>query len=192
MKKSFVILLGLILILFVWANPALATSDDADDIKIFLDGKELQSDVPPIIEQSRTLAPMRVVFEALGCKIDWEPKERAVVASNDSIRMLLKIDDTEASLFDKLEETRTNITLDVPAMIIDGRTMVPLRFIAASLGCLVDWQPASRSVIITSNRAGGDPDPGPETDPKTYADLPQMPGFGLLLSSHDFIAQKPD
>jgi len=160
MKKSLFTLLGLTLAMFVWASPALTTESITDDIRIFLDGKELQSDVSPIIEQDRTLAPMRVVFEALGCNIDWQPQQRAVVASTDTITILLKIDDTEASLFDAIEETRTNISLDVPAMLIDGRTMVPLRFIATSLGCLVDWQPSIRSVIITSKPAEDNPNPG--------------------------------
>lgn len=180
MKKSLFILLALILALLVWANPALATADATEAIKIILDGKELQSDVPPIIEQDRTLAPMRVVFEALGCKIDWQPQRRAVAASTDKIMLVLTIDDTVASLYDRIEGTGSNITLDVPAKIVDGRTMVPLRFIATSLGCLVDWQPASRSVIITSNQAGTDPDPDNNGELKVYADFPQVPDFGLF------------
>ena len=171
MKKSLFILLGLILALFVLANPALATENADNDIRIFLDGIELQGDVPPVIEQSRTLAPMRLIFEALGCKIDWNPQQKAVVASNDTMKILLTIDNTEASLFNQNEGTRTYISLDVPAMIIDGRTMVPLRFIATCLGCLVDWQPSSRSVIITSKPAGDNSNPGSSGELKAYTDF---------------------
>ena len=177
MKRSLLILLGLILALFVLASPNLATG--TDNIKIILDGKELETDVPPIIEEGRTLAPMRVVFEALGCKIDWRPQERAVVASTDSIMLLLKIDDTEAALFDKLKETRSNITLDVPARIVDGRTMVPLRFIATSLDCKVDWRKESRTVNITTN-SNPTVKPNPGNSNGAYADFPQVPSFGTL------------
>lgn len=45
--------------------------------------------------------------------------------------------------------------IDVPAQIIEGRTMVPLRFVAEALGCEVDWEPKdgkTENVIITRAR----------------------------------------
>ena len=116
------------------------------DIKLLLDGATLKTDVPPVIVDGRTLVPVRSVFESMGAKVDWIPEERRVTVSGN-VKVELVIDQKEANVDG---ESRT---MDVPATIINDRTMVPVRFISECLSCDVKWVPEKRTVII--NRPAG-------------------------------------
>ncbi len=44
----------------------------------------------------------------------------------------------------------TNVTLDAPPRIIDGRTLIPVRALAEALGFTVSWDANSRTVSIAT------------------------------------------
>lgn len=115
-----------------------------DDITVTLNQEEIIFDTDPIIVDGRTLVPVANVFNALGMTVSWDDVTRQVTASKEGVEILLKIDSTQAFVNDK------ELTIDVPASIKDGRTMVPLRFIAESTGATVDWDGNTRSVSINS------------------------------------------
>jgi len=115
-----------------------------DEISVEIDGVKQSYDVMPVIINGRTLVPMRAIFEAFGAEVFWDETNRSVAASKDSTAVLLKIDSDVATLNGK------EVTLDSPATIINGRTMVPVRFISEALGNKVDWNGDTRTVIITS------------------------------------------
>lgn len=98
----------------------------------------------PFIEDSRTLVPVRAIFEVLGAEVTWISEHRIVTGNKDGIEIILKVDDQNAYVNREL-----NI-LDVPARIFEGRTFVPARFIAENLGVNVDWNSLARTVVITS------------------------------------------
>ncbi|MFZ5651035.1 MAG: stalk domain-containing protein [Bacillota bacterium] len=123
------------------ADPA-----QAAEVKVLLNGQELSMDVKPVIENGRTLAPLRAIFEALGAKVDWDDKTGTVTAVRDSTSIKLVIDSATALKNDE------EVKLDVPAKIYNGRTLVPLRFVSEALGARVDWDEANREVLIA---AGG-------------------------------------
>lgn len=112
-------------------------------IRVFIDDKLLElEDTDPIIENSRTLVPMRAIFETLGAEVDWDGTNKTAVATKDGTTISLKIDDNIAYINDEPVE------LDVPARIKNSRTLVPVRFVAESLNADVTWDDASRAVII--------------------------------------------
>ena len=117
------------------------------DIKLLLDGATVTTDVPPVIVDGRTLVPVRSVFESMGAKVGWIPEERRVTVDGVA-KVELVIDQKEANVDG---ESRT---MDVPATIINDRTMVPVRFISECLSCEVKWVPEKRTVIV--NRPAGD------------------------------------
>lgn len=121
------------------------TSLAADDIKIFVDDKQLECPVSPIIENERTLVPMRAIFEALGAKVDWNGETRTVTATRGDDVMKITIDSNE--LF-KNDEA---ITLDVPAKIVDDSTLVPVRAVSESFDAKVSWDGETQSVIIATD-----------------------------------------
>lgn len=134
------IFLTLILVILFSNGVGLASKD----MQITIDGMPLHTDVAPKLVNNRTLVPVRAIFEAVGAELDWDPHQNMVVATKDHINIKLIINASHAYVNDEL------ITLDSPAIIVNNRTMVPLRFIAESLGGNVDWDSISRTVIITS------------------------------------------
>lgn len=138
MRKNIltVILLALILAAF---NPGISQAEP----KVILDGSLLVFDVPPTIEDGRTLVPLRTIFEALGATVEWDNDTQTVTA--------LKAD-TEVKLVIGGQAFKNGIpvSLDVPARIISSRTMVPLRFISEAMGCAVEWDNDTQTINIIS------------------------------------------
>ncbi|MBQ7792231.1 MAG: copper amine oxidase N-terminal domain-containing protein [Clostridia bacterium] len=141
MKKAIAILLTLVLSMAV----LLPVSAEEAPIKLTVNGAEVVCDVPPQIVEDRTLVPLRAAFEALGAVIIlWDESTSTVHAqapSGDVISLQIGSN--------KLFMANNVIEMDVPAKIIGDRTMVPIRAIAESIGCTVEWLPESREVQIT-------------------------------------------
>ena len=108
-----------------------------NDIKVFLDGQAIEFDVAPIIENDRTLVPLRAIFEAMGAEVEWDEDTRTVISAKGDDLCVFQIDG-EAK------------TLDVPAMIKDDRTLIPLRAVSEAYGCNVEWDGDTYTVTITS------------------------------------------
>lgn len=131
-------------LLFLASQPA-----SAQDISVFVDGKRL--DQTPVSVGGSTLVPLRGIFEALGAEVKWDGPTRTVRATREATQIELTLDSPLALVDGEIKR------LDVPARSIGGRTMVPLRFIGEALGAKVEWQGATRTVLITSpEKAGGE------------------------------------
>ncbi|MTI71102.1 MAG: MBL fold metallo-hydrolase [Firmicutes bacterium] len=140
MKKRISVIL-LILILSFTTMPIYAQGP----VKVKVDGNTLNFDVNPQVINGRTLVPVRAIFEALGVKVGWNGKTRTVIGTKEDIKIELPISSKIATKNGK------QIQLDTPATIIEGRTLVPARFIAESIGAKVGWNGTTRTVLITSN-----------------------------------------
>lgn len=101
----------------------------------------------PIILENRTLVPVREVFETLGGKVSWEAAEKRVDIELGKKTISLWIDKTEAMVDGKKME------IDVPAKIINSKTMVPARFISEQGELLVEWVDESKTVKIQNPMA---------------------------------------
>jgi hypothetical protein len=112
------------------------------DIKVLFNNKNLSFDVPPFIENSRTMVPLRAIFEALGAEVKWDGDTKTVTAKKNGTEIKLVIDGAAYKNGELME-------LDTPAKIINNRTVVPLRFVAESFECQVTWDGDTRTVIIT-------------------------------------------
>lgn len=156
MKKTFATLLACML-LFV-AN--------ASAVDLFVDGTQLKPDVEPTIVQGRTLVPVRAIFEALGADVGWDDATRTVTATKEDITIRLTIDNITAYI------NGVPKTLDVPAMIMQGRTMVPARFVAESLNANVRWD-ADTSTVYVDTTHGPEPTPEPVTPAPTPTPQPE-------------------
>lgn len=140
--KRFRILFTVIIILsMLIGNIAYA----AEPIKVYIENSRLDMEVTPQIQNGRTLVPLRAIFEALGADINWDPVTRTVTGTKDNTIVTLTIDSKTAYINGTAKE------LDVPAVIVSGRTMVPARFIAESLGAVVGWDNDSKTVLVNSD-----------------------------------------
>ncbi|MCL6478656.1 MAG: hypothetical protein K6T65_09590 [Peptococcaceae bacterium] len=110
--------------------------------RVAIDGKIMEFETPPAIELGTALVPMRQIFEYLGASVSWDAAAKKVTAQKDSTVITLTIGSRDAFINNK------KVTLNLPAKIIDGRTMVPLRFISESLGAQVDWDQIQEIAVI--------------------------------------------
>lgn len=117
----------------------------SDNIKVTVNGEYVTFDQSPIIENDRTLVPFRAIFEKLGAKVDWDGNTRTVTAVKDGTTITLKIGEKAINVGGKRRE------LDTAPKIVNDRTLVPVRAISEALGCTVDWNGGTKTVIIKSN-----------------------------------------
>lgn len=105
--------------------------------------------VEPQIINDRTMVPFRKIFNALGVtdeNISWNGETRIVEAKKDNVVIGLQIDNPVAKK--TVSGDTSEIKLDSAPVIVDGRTLVPVRFIAESMNKKVGWDNLNRTVII--------------------------------------------
>lgn len=137
--------------LILSASAAVAADKEAREPDVFVNETlvEFADQNAYITDEGRTLVPARGVFEAMDCEVDWDAENYVVTVTNESQKkeITLTIDNTEMKVVTDGKETVK--TLDVPATLMNNRTMVPLRAISESLGCMVVWNEAEYSVGIS-------------------------------------------
>lgn len=114
----------------------------AGGIDITVDGALLETDVPSYISNDRVLVPMRAVSERMGASVSWDPEtETAVIETDGTSIELVKNSDTA-------KVNGAEVKLEQPAVITQGRFMVPIRFVAEALSCDVEWNENASRVEI--------------------------------------------
>ena len=143
MKKLLSTALSLILVLFVLAPDAVYAETS---VNVTIDGQRVNfPDRGPAVIDGRTLVPVRGVFEALGFDVSWNQNTQQATLTGNTVVVLTIGSSTFTA-------GGTSHSLDVPARIIDGRTMLPIRAVLESTGFQVDWVEATRTVrIMTSD-----------------------------------------
>jgi len=115
---------------------------------MYVNDSPFEIDVPPIILEGRTLLPIRWVAEPLGAEVGWDGVEKKVTVTLKDTKIELWIGKSIA----RVNGVDTPIDPDNPKVvpiIKDGRTMLPVRFVAENLGCKVDWDQDTKTVTIT-------------------------------------------
>lgn len=162
----------------------LAGTAFASDVSVYVDGNKVSfPDQQPFIDDNnRTLVPLRFVAEEMGASVEWLASDGVVLIdkSEEEPQSLL---DKAKSLLDfqnlvkevknfinrtlislKIGENRAQVngewkTFDTKPVLINGRTMVPLRFISETLGARVEWDDATRTVYIYTSGSTGPVEP---------------------------------
>ncbi len=99
-------------------------------------------DTPPVIKEGRTLIPVRAVSEALGATVEYDDVEKIVTITKDEKIIIFSLAEGTVTVNDETVE------IDVPAEIMNNRTMVPLRFIAEQLELSVEWDQETQTINI--------------------------------------------
>ncbi|MFA9423734.1 MAG: copper amine oxidase N-terminal domain-containing protein [Sedimentibacter sp.] len=143
-KKSRTLIVICIITALLLGNFA-AYAQETSTIKITLNGKSIDSDVNPYInDESRTMVELRSIAEALGATLTWDSDTKTVTIIKDTSIFTVVIGELQYTLDENIN------TMDTVASIVDGRTMVPVRFITEALGLVVNWDSTTSTVIITS------------------------------------------
>ncbi|MFD2327764.1 stalk domain-containing protein [Cohnella sp. GCM10020058] len=137
-----------IVLLFVMAVPAFASAAQEKKISVFYNGQVITfEEAAPIMKDGRTLVPFRKLLETLGFKVEWV-KEKGVdkaIGKKKGLDIVLTINAKTALVNDQ------KVSLDVPAQVVNGSTMVPLRFVSENSGCEVEVSGKAGDVIIHIN-----------------------------------------
>lgn len=115
---------------------------------LYVDTEKITTDTPPTIVDGRIMVPLRAIFEALGASVEWDQATKTATGVRGGTTVVIQIDNATAY---KNGEAKT---LDVPAQLINGRTMVPARFISESLGCDVTWHQDSKTAAVADKLIG--------------------------------------
>lgn len=116
--------------------------------KLIVNNEPVVTDIPPIIINDRSLVPVRAIFEKLGATVTWDSKNQKVTVSYNGSKVELKINDNNAVI------DGTKVKIEVPAKIINDRTMVPARFVAEQLNMEVGFSSEKGEITINSKTTG--------------------------------------
>jgi len=164
-RRACIALIALALVAGLMAPIAL----QADGISVTIDGAQVTfADQTPVIVDGRTLVPVGGVFSALGFTPEWNGDAQTATLTRDDFTVVITIGSADFT---------TNgvvFTLDVPAQIIAGRTMLPLRAVLESIGIPaenISWDGATYSVAVTGE-APAEPTPPVAEEPTPVEEPP--------------------
>lgn len=142
MKKYVILTITLFtMLIFV---PTVFALEQSEEITVTIDGLKENFDVPPIIKNGRTLVPFRALAESLNIKVEWDDEKQIITATKENHVVQLQIGNTQAFI------NQISTELDVPPVILNGRTLVPLRFFGEAFSCIVNWDNEARKISIFS------------------------------------------
>lgn len=124
--------------------PPALTGDQT--IKVFINGDILSFDVPPQIENGRILVPVRAIFESMGADLEYDSNSRTVIAIKGDTEVILTIDDPTPVINGQV------VPIDQPGIIVNGRILAPLRFVAEAFGGTVEWDGSRNTAMITQKQ----------------------------------------
>ncbi len=116
----------------------------ANAVAVEVNGHPLNFSVDPMILEDRTLVPLRAIFEVFGLEVGWDNATRSVTGKNDKYDISFVVGEHTAQVNGK------TVNLEVPAIIVDGHTLAPLRFVSETVGATIGWNAKSQIVYIDS------------------------------------------
>lgn len=117
----------------------------AKEVKIEIDGKAMvPKDMPAVIIDGRTMLPMRQIAQELGCEVNWNEAAKQIYVMRGSDIIVFTVDSKTGY------ENGKKFTMDVPATIVNDRTMLPVRALADALHLNIKWNDPNRIVSIQS------------------------------------------
>ncbi|MCQ6559259.1 stage II sporulation protein P [Paenibacillus mendelii] len=180
MKSKVALLLTLFFVLFVAIpNAQAATAAPAAAIKLYLNGQELTSTIPPRVIKQTTMVPIRIISEGLGAPVSWDKAEQTVNITQQQTVLVLDISNSQAYVNGQAEK------LDQPPTVEKGTTLLPIRFVSERLGVTVIWDAPTNSVHLWKddlNVPGSDPavNPDGEVTPEIPSTYPALQSIKLV------------
>jgi len=108
----------------------------------------IQLDAPPIIVSDRTFVPLRAIAEAFNAQVNGNPDTKQVTVAIGDKTILLTIGNPKSTVNGQPVYIDPQNPQVVP-IISNSRTMVPLRFIAETMGATVEWDPVFKNIYIS-------------------------------------------
>jgi len=109
---------------------------------LMIQDTKIELEAPPVLENGYTLLPIRAVIEALGGTVGWNEQEEKISLSLKNDSVVLRLGEKGAVVNGKMT------LMDIAPTIVNGRTMVPLRFILESFNCTINWNSGTQEILI--------------------------------------------
>ncbi|MFR7510955.1 MAG: copper amine oxidase N-terminal domain-containing protein [Muribaculaceae bacterium] len=148
----------------------------ASGIAVYVNNSKVNFSQPPVVENGATLVPVRGLLEKLGATVDWDKESETVVASLGASTVKMVIGSKTAYVDNKI------VPLTVAPKIINGATMIPLRFVSENMGLKVDWNSGSKTIKVTDDSYKGF---SPVPDFGKMYNLQHLSGSGNITNSGD-------
>lgn len=148
-------------------------------VNVTLNGTPLAFETAPVIENGRVMAPMRGILQPLGYAVQWQENAQTVLAEKDGVSIALPLGENTAVVNGEA------VSLDAPAHLLNGRTFVPLRFLAEYSGADVSWDSQTETVSILSST---EKPANNMQESVVYIQTNKMQGSGVVLSTDGLIA----
>lgn len=103
-------------------------------------------DVPPMIVGNRTFVPLRFIAEAFNSIVDWNDKKKEITITLGEVEIKLWVGNKMTTI--RTDRDIYNFELDAAPFIRNGRTLIPIRFVAETFKCKVDWYKEQQMVVI--------------------------------------------
>lgn len=137
-----------------------ATTSDTNEVSLLLNGKPLKLDAKPVLRDGVTYVPVRSLLTALGATVHWDDSTKTVTATHNQSTVKVRVNDSTGWTNGK------EVHIANPALLINSKIYVSLRWMNESFGAVVKWHAATRTAAVYY------PD----------ADLPQVGSYEHLLS----------
>lgn len=121
----------------------ISESEIKDKTKVVYNNQILSFETPPVTESDRTLVPMRFLFEQMGAEVEWDSETQTATVTKGGDIISFAIDSHSANVNNSIK------AMDVPARLINDKTMIPLRFLSEELGYTVDWNEENKLAVIS-------------------------------------------
>ena len=186
-RLTYILLIAVMMVIFLPSTAYAALPP----VRLVIDNQELTGlDVPPLIRNNTTMVPARAVFEHVGGSVSGRLNYTEITVNYRHDILVMTVGNEWAQLNGQY------IFMDSPPVIINGRTLIPLRFAAQAFGFIVDWDHYSRTAILLSPPdENGSPPPNnnePEPTPRppddhtadpTPTPPPQGPNMAVDIST---------
>ena len=141
MKKVLCSIFSVFILLFLMSFPI--TSLAEENINVYYEGELLVFDVEPQIINNFTMVPARTIFEAMGAKVKWDEEIQTVTVKKKKKSISMTIGGQITNQDGEVINTET-----VP-VVLNDRTLVPVRLISEFLGAQVEWNENTNTIYIT-------------------------------------------
>lgn len=126
------------------------TYEGLKTVKVNVNNKLIIGDVPAVVLNGRTMVPLKFASEALGYSAFWNPMTNVAFIKSNNFPDRLMTGEFEGRKIANVFVNNALLVGDVPPIIINGRTMIPLKLLSESLGAVVTWDSQTRTVNITT------------------------------------------
>lgn len=123
----------------------MTVNHEPNNIQVYIEGEKQSYEQPPVNSNGNVLVPLRAIFESLGATVEWNSSTQTVTATREGRTVVLTIGSKTAYI------NGAAVTLSAEPQLVNGYTMVPVRFVSEAFGGEVEWNGEASSVVVFQN-----------------------------------------